>query len=180
MPFERLLFSSCLLPGTTRFTESHVSVQISHQKGETILFFCIDSSSSGNSGCSGCNLRKDLWGNQSGNPICDLLVFYAKEERRVLCFVELKDNRSDFGHATDQVINTYKAIKTQLRLTNNYSVQAFLIGCTGSAPMEHRQHQNRLKKEFKDYIYNGSSEEFAAFLRGTYKRRLSSKGKRKK
>ncbi len=106
MPFERLLFTSCLLPGRTSFKESQASVEISPQPGETILFFCIDEQSKGDSGCSGCGLRKDLWDTQQGEPTCDLLVFYAKADRRVLCFVELKDNRSDTGHATDQVINT--------------------------------------------------------------------------
>ena len=33
-------------------------------------------------------------GGQQGEPICDLLVLYDKGNRRVLCFVELKANKS--------------------------------------------------------------------------------------
>jgi hypothetical protein len=111
MPFERLLFSSCLLPGTYRFAESKASVEISPGPGETVLFFCVDNNSKGNSRCSGCDLRKYLWGDKQDERICDLLVFYAnvEESRRSLCFVELKDNRRHLGDATEQVINTYKA-----------------------------------------------------------------------
>ncbi len=174
MPFERLLFTSCLLPGRTEFEENQAKVEIRPEPGETILFFCIDDQSKGAAGCSGCNLRKDLWGNRQGESICDLLVFYAKENRRVLCFFELKHNRSDLGGATEQIINTYRAIKGKLKLRNQYSVQAFLIGYRGSAPMEHRKHQNKLKKEFKDnFIYDGHKGDFAAFLRGDDKKKRS-------
>ncbi|MCP4105748.1 MAG: hypothetical protein GY749_09450 [Desulfobacteraceae bacterium] len=103
MPFERLLFSSCLLPGATTFKENNTSIRIYPEHGETILFFCIDDNSEGHSNCGNCQLRNDLWGRQEGQCICDLLVFYAKGERRVLCFVELKDNKSDLGGATEQV-----------------------------------------------------------------------------
>jgi hypothetical protein len=158
-------------------------VEISPVPGETILFFCIDKDSRGDSSCSGCNLRKDLWGDKQGERICDLLVFYANEHenRRVLCFVELKDSKSDLGDATDQIINTYRAIKTKLRLSNQYSAQAFLIGHHGSAPTEHREHQNKLNKEFKNnFVYSGNPEEFAPFLRGADKQELLHGRKKKK
>jgi hypothetical protein len=111
MPLERLLdadlrqllLTSCLLPDTTRFKENKTYVEITPRDDETILFFCIDNKSRGNARCAGCNLGAYLWNNQEGQRICDLLVFYARENRRVLCFVELKDNRSDLGDATDQV-----------------------------------------------------------------------------
>ncbi len=179
MPFERLLFTSCLLPGRTEFEEEQAKVEIRPEPGETILFFCIDDQSKGAAGCSGCNLRKDLWGTSQGQRICDLLVFYARKNRRVLCFVELKHNKSDLGGATEQVINTYRAIKAKLRLRNQYSVQAFLVGYRGSAPMEHRRHQNMLKKEFNNnFVYNGHKDDFAAFLRGTDEEKASH-GRRK-
>lgn len=168
MPLERLLFSSCLLPGITRFQENKTFVEISPEKGETILFFCIDDKSGSHLNCSKCGLRSDLWGNKEGNPICDLLVFYAKDDRRVLCFVELKDNKKDFRHAVEQVTHTYNTIKEKLRLTNNYTIQAFLVGYTGSVPQNHKESENVLNNCFgKNYSYRAKNTEFADFLRGT-------------
>ncbi len=97
-------------------------------------------------------------------------------------FVELKDNKSDLGDATEQVVSTYRSLKKKLKLTNNYTVQAFLIGHHGSAPIRHAKDQNKLKKEFKNnYIYNGKLGEFADFLRGLKSDASSSrKMKRKK
>lgn len=183
MILERLLFTSCLLPGKTKFRENKTSVEIHPEPGETILFFCIDNNSKGDSNCKNCRIRSDLWKNQEGQRICDLLVFYAKDSRRVLCFVELKDNKSDLDGATEKVINTYKAFKPHLRLTNEYSVQAFLIAHHGSAPEQHRKNQNKLQKEFRDdnYIYDGKPAEFADFLRGmTKKKKQRRKNKRKR
>jgi hypothetical protein len=39
------------------------------------------------------------------------LCFTLTDSKRVICFVELKDNISDLGHATEQVINTYNTFK---------------------------------------------------------------------
>ncbi|MEW6351914.1 MAG: hypothetical protein AB1646_22925 [Thermodesulfobacteriota bacterium] len=176
MPFERLLFTSCLLPGKTDFVENKAKVEIRPEPGETILFFCIDDQSKG---ADGCELRKDLWNGRQGERICDLLVFYAKEDRRVLCFVELKDSGSDSGKATEQIINTYKAMESRLLLRNHYSIQAFLIGYQGSAPKEHRRYEDKLKKVFKDnFILNGRKDDFAPFLRGTHNAK-SSRGRSK-
>ena len=77
MLFESLLFTSCLLPGMNRFQENKTFVEITPQKGETILFFCIDDNSKGHPNCGNCGLRNLLWGKQEGQPVCDLLVFYA-------------------------------------------------------------------------------------------------------
>lgn len=181
MPFERLLFTACLLPGVTKFTENKTSVVIQPTSKETVLFFCIDSNSKGNPGCSGCNLRKELWGEKQGERICDLLVFYANADsnRRALCFVELKDNRSDLGDATKQVINTYKEIKKRLKLSNHYSILAFQICHHGAAPTEHRRYQNDLVKAFSgNCIYDGRPDDFAALLRGVSSGQKKSKGKK--
>ncbi len=180
MPFERLLFSPCLLPGKTRFSENKTTVEITPKPGETVLFFCIDSNSKGDSNCKNCKLRNELWGNQEGQRICDLLVFYAKDEKRVLCFVELKDNKADFSDATEQVVNTFRAVKTKLKLTNNYTIQAFLIAHHGSVPIKHERDQKILQKGFKsNFIYDGSPGEFAVFLRGEKNTGLYNKQKRK-
>lgn len=177
MPFERLLFSPCLLPGVTRFKENETVVEIKAEQGETILFFSIDNNSN-----SECNLRDDLWGNQSGQAICDLLVFYAKEKRRVLCFVELKDNRDDFKRAVEQVTNTYNAVKRTLKLSNNYNIQAFLIGHHGSVPIKHNQDQISLNSHFGsgNYIYDGKKDEFAGFLRGNPSKSMQRGKKRRR
>ncbi len=180
MPFERLLVS-CLLPDTYGFQENKTFVEIKPVPGETILFFCIDPNSKGHPNCKKSGLRGELWGNQPGQPICDLLVFYAKGDRRVLCFVELKDNKSDLNHATEQVINTYQALRPYLKLTQNYTVQAFLIGYAGSVYEQYGQYEKALEKEFKgNCIYNGTPDEFADFLRGNeIKSKPKSKGNRK-
>ena len=169
MLFENLLFTSCLLPGMNKFRENKTFVEIIPQTGETILFFCIDDNSKGHSNCGNCGLRNLLWGKQEGQPVCDLLVFYAKEDRRVLCFVELKDNKKDLHHGTDQVINTCNTLKRKLKVAKNHVLQAFLIGHHGSAPTRHEADQKKLRKEFKDnYIYNAKTGDFAKFLRGEY------------
>ncbi len=85
-------------------------------------------------------------GKQTGQTICDLIVFYAKESERVICFVELKDNIGDLGHATDQVINTYNSFK--LHLNSSYKAKAFIYGSAGSVPYEHQEYQNKLFKVF--------------------------------
>lgn len=164
---ERLLFTSGLLPGITRFQENETYVEITSTLGETILFFCIDNNSKGHSNCNHCELRKLLWGKEEGQRICDLLVFYAKGEKRVLCFVELKDNKSDLGDAAEQIANTYDGIKSHLKLTNQYEMKAFLIGHHGTPPIK-RTHENLLKQKFgaNNYIYNGTTSQFPQFLRG--------------
>ena len=82
MPFETLLLSDCLLPGETEFNESNASVKVERLPGETILFFNIDDKSN-----PGCKLRQFLWGTEKGQKMCDLMVFYAKDSKRVICFV---------------------------------------------------------------------------------------------
>ncbi len=54
-----------------------------------------------------------MGGKQEGENICDLIVFYAKGEERVLCFVELKDNIADLGKATEQVTNTCETLRRE-------------------------------------------------------------------
>lgn len=187
MLFERLLFS-CLIPGKTKFEENDIGVEIKPQpEKETVLFFCIDKNSEGKSSCSacgGCSLRSHLWGkDQKGKRICDLLVFYANSEQksRVLCFVELKDNRKDLGKATSQVISAYRAMKNELKLSNNYLIKAFLIGDDGASPREHREYQDQLSKEFKDnYWIDAKRTDFADFLGGTLKKPSTHGRKRQK
>jgi hypothetical protein len=162
MPFENLLLSSCLLPGQTYFKESKASVKVEPLAGETILFFNIDDQSN-----PGCKLRQFLWGIEKGQKMCDLMVFYAKDSKRVICFVELKDNIGDLGHATEQVINTYNTFKVHLQ--KSYTAKAFISACGGSSPREHEEYQRELLKEFGKNnfdVNNRSNDALGDLLRG--------------
>jgi hypothetical protein len=160
LPFQILLLSRCLLPGQTSFKEKKASVKVEPKPGETILFFNIDDKSNPE-----CKLREFLWEKQTGQTICDLIVFYAKENERVICFVELKENMSDLGHATDQVINTYNSLKLHLKLS--YTPKAFIYGYAGSVPSEHQDYQNKLFKVFKNnWDYSRTNNDLGNILRG--------------
>ncbi len=176
MPFENLLLSSCLLPGQTSFTENKASVKVQPLAGETILFFNIDDKSN-----PGCKLRQFLWGMKKGEQMCDLIVFYAKERERVICFVELKDNIGDLGHGTEQVINTYNTFKVHLK--KSYTAKAFIYACAGSLPYEHEEYQRELLKAFgkNNFDFNNrSNDALGDLLRGIAPKTGAGKRKNKK
>jgi len=85
MPFNTLLLTECFLPGQTHYKESGVKIGLQPESGETVLFFSIDNQSNPN-----CKFRQLLGINEENQRICDLIVFYAKDNQRVICFVELK------------------------------------------------------------------------------------------
>jgi hypothetical protein len=175
---ETLLLTPCLLTGETRLDESQASVWATPQKGETILFFQVDDQSNPD-----CCLRQKLWGNKQGEQLCDLIVLYAKGEKRVFCFVELKDNIKDFGKATKQVTNTYEYFKRHLKF--KYIAKACIVAAGGSPLQEHEKYHAQLLKIFKQAnniaILQGkntkNTDNFGDFLRGTQKK---PSGKRKK
>lgn len=176
MPFETLLLSSCLLPGRTDFKESNASVEVKPLTGETILFFNIDDKSN-----PGCKLRQFLWGMKKGEPMCDLIVFYAKDNEHVICFVELKDNIGDLGHGTEQVINTYNTFKVHLK--KSYTAKAFIYACAGSLPYEHEEYQRELLKAFgkNNFDFNNRSNDgLGDLLRGIPPKTGGGKRKNKK
>lgn len=176
MPFEILLLSSCLLPGQTSFKESKASVKVEPQAGETILFFNTDNQTNPE-----CKLRQFLWGAEKGQKICDLIVFYAKGSDRIICFVELKDNIGDLGHATEQVINTYNALKIHLK--KPYTAKAFISALAGSLPYEHSEYQKKLVKVFgqNNFEFNDrSNDALGNFLRGIVPKVGGGKRKNKK
>ncbi|WP_156093086.1 hypothetical protein [Planktothrix serta] len=114
--------------------------------------------------------------------ICDSLVFYAKNQERIICFVELKRS-GDLSRATEQVINTYNHFNTFLQKTGEnfnftFTPKAFLK-LEGSVPQEYQRYKDRLRKTFGEdnYDHNGKSTDFGNFLRGIPRK---SKGKRKK
>ena len=176
MPFEILLLSDCLLPGETEFNESNASVKVERLPGETILFFNIDDKSN-----PGCKLRQFLWGMKKGQKMCDLIVFYAKDSERVICFVELKDNIGDLGHGTQQVINTYNTFKVHLK--KSYTPKAFIFACAGSLPYEHEEYQRELLKAFgkNNFDFNNRSDDaLGDLLRGIAPKTGAGKRKNKK
>lgn len=173
MPFETLLLMPCLLPGQTSFKEGKTKVIVQPQPGETILFFNIDDRSN-----PGCKFRQFLWGNREGENICDLIVFYARGQERIVCFVELKDNIEDLGKATEQLINTYNGFK--LHLKRAYTPKAYVSAFGGSLPQKQKNYQRELAKVFGEdnfQIATKSDNDLGDFLRvGASK----TKGKRKK
>ena len=175
-PFEILLLSPCLLPGKTSFKEGEASVKVEPEADETILFFNIDDQSN-----PGCKLRNFLCGKETEQQICDLIVFYAKERERVICFVELKENIRHLGHGTKQVINTYNTFKRHLK--KSYTAKAFIFAPAGSSPREHDKYQRELLKEFgKDNfdIKNRSNDALGDLLRGIPPKTGQGKRKNKK
>jgi len=176
MPFENLLLSSCLLPGQTAFKENKASVKVEPLADETILFFNIDDKSN-----PGCKLRELLWGTEKGQKMCDLIVFYAKDSERVICFVELKHNIDHLGHAPKQVINTYNTFKRHLQ--KSYTAKAFISACGGSSPREHKEYQRELLKEFGKNnfdVNNRSNDALGDLLRGIPPKTGAGKRKNKK
>ncbi|OQX24811.1 MAG: hypothetical protein BWK80_18915 [Desulfobacteraceae bacterium IS3] len=171
---ELLLLSPCLMPGNTSFTDSKTTVNINPKNDETILLFSIDDQTN-----KSCKLRQFLWGKKQGESLCDLIIFYACGEKRILCFAELKDNIGDLGKAKDQVINTHKAVKQKLKL--GYTAKAFITAHHGSAPQEHQRYQKELQDAFGkgNHEYNGKGDELDKFLRGEADGNIG-KGKRKK
>jgi hypothetical protein len=170
--FEILLLSDCLIPGKNSFKESKALVNVTPTDDETIILFNIDDQSNPQ-----CKLRQFLWGKQTGQKMCDLIVFYAKGVDRIICFVELKDNIDDLGTATEQVINTYSQLKTHLG--SKYTAKAFISAPKGSPPKEHQEYQLKLSKAFgqSNFEHNGAGDSLGDFLRGIVSK---SKGKRKK
>ena len=172
MLFDTLMLMPCLLPGKTSFKEGKSQVIIQPQPGETILFFNIDDRSN-----PGCKFRQFLWENREGENICDLIVFYASEGQRIVCFVELKDNIGDLGKASEQLINTYNGFKQHLKLS--YTPKAYVSTAGGSSSQKHQDYKEKLAKVFGENnitIVTRNDRGLGDFLRGMPPQR---KGKRK-
>ncbi len=179
MLLETLLLSTCFISGKTSHKDSNTTISVNKndlQNDETLLFFHIDDQTNP---C--CKIREVFWGKEDGHSLCDLLVFYAKDDKRVFCFVELKDNKKDFGKATEQVISTYLAFKETLipQFKTKYTAKAFICCSNGSLPQEHGKYQEMLKREFNNnFEHDGESKDFLNFLRGKLEK-IEKKGKRK-
>jgi hypothetical protein len=104
MPFNTLLLT-CLIPGT-RFSESGCVVRLKPEPQETVLFFHVDDQSNPD-----CVLCEDLG---LEGKVCDLVIFYALEDRKVLCLLEMKKGQ-DFEKAAKQIMNTYQYLRRFFR-----------------------------------------------------------------
>ena len=173
MLFDHLLLSCCLLPGKTSHKEDGVNVSLQPASGETVLFFHIDEKSNPN-----CKFRKLLGLDREGMKICDLIVFYAKDNEKIICFVELKGG--DIKTAKEQVINTYIHFKKVLKKTDpslRFTPKTY-IKSNVSGPQETGKYQEELNTEFGEGNCRISkNSDLGAFLRNI---KPQPPGKRKK
>ena len=178
MLLETLLLSPCFLTGKTSLNDSHtLSVSNSdYESDETLLFFDIDDQTNP---C--CKLRELFWKeNEEGHLLCDLLVFYAKGNKRIFCFVELKKNKGKIHKSGQQLISTYDAFKRKIAIPfqNEYIAKAFICCSKGSVPQELKTSLTNLNKKFSACAYGGKPE-FLSLLREKSSD-FQPKGKRKK
>ena len=113
MPFSSLLLSA-LTPDST-LKENNIGVTFKRNQldtsKETLLLFQSDDEKTH---------FRNIWlrNNNHGcvNPqCCDGIIFYHSNDKKssgTICFVELKGN--DIQHAVEQILKTYKIIKTAL------------------------------------------------------------------
>ncbi|MDJ0735259.1 MAG: hypothetical protein QNJ47_14575 [Nostocaceae cyanobacterium] len=171
MPFNTLLLTGCFLPGKTSFKENGVEIKVQPESGETILFFSIDEQSN-----PSCKLRQVLKIDRQNMKICDLIVFYGKDNHRVICFVELKG--SDLERAVEQVENKYKSLTNILSSRCNSFISKAYIKTNSSAPQEIKQYQEQLSTTFGKNNYDISkNSDLGDFIRGATRK---ARGKRKK
>ena len=136
MPFN-LLLTNHLHHGTS-FKESGVSASIRPESDETILFFHLDSDKNKQQ----FNKYFDIA--NTGEPICDLLIYYFKhahaEPKKAICLVELKG--SDVSHGAEQLLNTYNIFDKKLtgnRLFQNVKWGAVIINHSKSSVPQNKK-----------------------------------------
>jgi hypothetical protein len=112
------ILSPCLISKTT-FNDSGITVNVRRKEGESVRFFVIDEKSNPNS-----NLRETL---SIQGRICDLIVYYVKEEdpSAAFCFVELKGKRID--DALEQVVETFETIKGCTKNAGQIKWKAYIL-----------------------------------------------------
>lgn len=163
MPFNPL-FLTCLSPKTS-FSEKGGNVGIKPQSGEQVLFFVIDQESNDSS-----TVHLDL---EVKGPICDLLVYYGKGSKKVLCFVELKG--SDVSHAVEQIVNTHGHFKKALISATKGKkcapccadiIYRARIHLHGSSPQETKKYGKKLEQHFGKHNFEiGRGLDIGTFLR---------------
>lgn len=145
MPFNTLLLT-CLSPKRS-FSEAGGHIHFNQKADEIVLLFIIDQQSNPIS-----TAYQDLIKN---GPVCDLIVYYIKDHKKVICFIELKG--SNIQRAVEQIENTFIKFKTLLEhsTTNkaccthcrNISYKSY-IHLHGSAPRFTREHERTLEQYF--------------------------------
>ena len=160
MFFKALLkrLDSCLIPKTS-FSEAGGRVSVQPKSEETIHFFVIDDDINPD-----CTLRQDLG---IVGAICDLLVSYAKENKKLLCLVELKGK--NLRRAVEQVANTYKYLRKSLSQPQLQQIKwKAYIHQHGSSPSKTDRDwiKNRLERGFgkNNYCVSRASD-LGNFLR---------------
>jgi len=163
----------CQQPGTSvKELKSGFKVSIKPlDDKEIILFFKTDHISA----------RKCLQMLDGDKKSCDYLALYLKDKdsrKEAICFLELKG--SDFDHAVEQIINTYKHTNAFLkqhieRNQRPFIVQGATICMHGSAPNVRAQQPGRdqLTKLFGQYIHikhglGNTSYDLGSFIRKLY------------
>lgn len=187
MLLETLLLSPCFLTGKTSHRDSKTTLCVNKndiKDDETLLFFDIDDQTNHHGEKKDekshrNKIRELFWRKQEGHSLCDLLVFFAKGNERIFCFVELKDNKKDLVTAKNQLISTYDAVRKNIDAKFKFSAKAFICSSGGSLPKEHRSCQDELNRKFKGgFEENGKSADFIGFLRGESNKPVN-KGRRR-
>lgn len=133
MPFNTLMLDY-LIPDTS-FAESGGRVNVKPQLGETVLFFRIDDL-----------LKRNKL--KTEGKVCDMIVFYCKRNKKVLCLTELKG--SDINHAIEQVINTYHSLRRGFKKTHLSQIEwKVYIHSHGSVPGK-RKNKKKGKQTKRD------------------------------
>jgi hypothetical protein len=158
MPFNTLLLISLL--SENRFAESGIEVSMTQQAGEKVFFFAMDKP----------DVRQSL---QIQGHLCDGLVFFSRQDEKVLCFVELKG--SDLDVAVAQVISTHKQLKQALEQSlkrmscqtqmNLISWKAY-IRLRGGSPKDVKHYKKQLEETFGKGNYDIKEDrDLGRFLR---------------
>jgi hypothetical protein len=192
MLLETLLLSPCFLSAQSTHKDSKTILRIDKSKledDEVLLVFDIDDASEhkdcvlgGKGSPHRKKIRELLWKKgEEGHSLCDFLVFFAKGNERVFCFVDLKDNKDHADKATKQVISTYEAFKAKLgndcNFNAKYKAYAFICSSSGNLP-RNSSYLKDLQTNFEKYEHDGSSDSFLDFLQGKSKS-FEKRGKRK-
>ncbi|MEM8640166.1 MAG: hypothetical protein AAGG51_15310 [Cyanobacteria bacterium P01_G01_bin.54] len=170
MLFDALLFSAdCLLMGQTSYGENKSRVSLKTESEETILFFRTDSNT----------FRRII--NATNEKVCDLVILYANQNRRVICFCELKG--SQVNDAKEQIINTHRLLMqyfTKQNLFLSLESKAIIVP-SGSFPKDTKKIREELANTVCSSTQNVDicrSREIGDFLRGATQK-SDRKGKKK-
>lgn len=163
MPFNTLLLT-CL--STKRsFSEAGGRIRFNQDTNETILLFVIDQESNRNS-----TVYQDFIKN---GPVCDLIIYYIKDNEKIICFIELKG--SDIQKAIEQIENTFNKFRKSLEQSTrdkdccphctNIRYKSYIL-LHGSAPRLTKDHGQRLEHCFgRGNVSISRCEDISNFIR---------------